>query len=237
MDSNVILNEDPDRLGTKIDGKHPDFSNSDAVSFCFKKGKAYLGYKVTHPEIIIDNDELLKMAYTNAKLRRFFTKNGKPISKNKLINDLTMDWNAVEAIRKFFDYAGRLWTKSKVISFWEFPEKNEFLRLIAELNSELKGVKIDKTWKVEVINDKDQDVLIPITKYDGERLSSKKKFDMSKLHTMSPKDKKKALLDLGVKSGESKVNLPSGMTMAQFKNLTRQEGFNFEKYYKLMKDA
>lgn len=233
----MILNEDPDRLGVKINGDHPDYSDSDAVSFCFKNGKAYLGRRTTHPEIILDNKDLLKMAYTNAKLKRFFTKNGKPISVNKLLDELTMDWNAVEAIRKFFDYAGRLWTKSKIISFWEFPQKQEFLRLIKILNSQLEGAEIDKTWKVEVINDKDKDVLIPISKYDGERLSSKKKFDMSKLHTMSPKEKKKALQDLGVKSGNDKVKLPDGMSIAQFRSLTRQEGFDFKQYFKLMKES
>lgn len=236
----MILNEDPDMLGVKIGGEKPDYSDSDAVAFGFKKGVAYLGKlrkRTTHPDLIINNDNLFKLALSDSKLKKFFVSpSGDPVSKKRAYLNLVNDWEAVEAVRKFLDYAGRIWVDRKVISFWEFPHKNEFYRLTSELNKQANGFKIDKTWKVEVLNDKDKEVLVPFDAYSGEKLSNKK-FDMSKLHTMTPKEKSKVMKDMGIKSGDSKAKLPAGMTMAQFRSLTRQEGFNFKKYYEILKEA
>lgn len=57
----------------------------------------------------------------------------------------------------FGEYSGRLWLKKKVISFWEFPDKDIFTKIVNQLESILKRKGWIKKpmwnngWKVEVI--------------------------------------------------------------------------------------
>lgn len=54
-------------------------------------------------------------------------------------------------IRNDFKYPGRLWTDSKVISFWIFPHREEFLKIISDIE-EVSDVVFDDEWVVEVVD-------------------------------------------------------------------------------------
>lgn len=47
---------------------------------------------------------------------------------------------------------GRLWTRSKVVSFWYKPSKNEYLKFYKDLKAS--GIKLDMTWRIELNNEK-----------------------------------------------------------------------------------
>lgn len=106
-----------------------------------------------------------------------------------------------------FDYPGRLWLRKKVISFWEYPPKSKFKKIINDLEKFYK-IKIcgDSRWKLEVIDsknkyevDKDwefEDVkFISIQDYIG----SQKQIGKELSHVKSPmlKKKKKAISGVG----------------------------------------
>jgi len=88
----------------------------------------------------------------------------------------------------YFDYAGRLWSKDKIMSFWQYPKTKEKLKEIINYINELSDdYKIDDTWKIEIYtgdeiknkwkNDINQDIegnftsnnsiIIPINQYNG----------------------------------------------------------------------
>lgn len=118
--------------------------------------------------------------------------------------------------RASFSYPGRLWTKSKIISFWHYPrEREEFDELIKLLNEVLRGdqVKIDKTWRIDV-NEK----LVDIDRFLNDDVEVKDN-DMGKEHVKSPMEKKK---NTSKNSGKD-VKLPKGMTLAQYYNLLKKE--------------
>jgi len=63
---------------------------------------------------------------------------------------------------------GRLFLKSKIITFWVFPKKNELKRILLDIQqkynydiinslntrSPLRKIKFDNTWKIEIVVDK-----------------------------------------------------------------------------------
>jgi hypothetical protein len=53
-----------------------------------------------------------------------------------------------------YEYRGRLFFDSKVISFWDIPHADEWPTFIKELNQSLKGVKVDDTWTLDFKVDK-----------------------------------------------------------------------------------
>jgi hypothetical protein len=84
-----------------------------------------------------------------------------------------------DGVSKHMEYAGRLFTGVKIITFWEFPETKEKLEEIILDLEKLSELDIwDNGWKIEVINDidkakydwnnKDFDVkFIPVEDYEG----------------------------------------------------------------------
>lgn len=123
-------------------------------------------------------------------------------------------------------YFGRLWKDSKVISFWEYPKKPIFDKLMVELK---KHVKIDDTWQIDLFNKEHKPLLIPVDKYSGNEM-----FDVDgdlrkerELHSMSPVEKQKALKNQGVLPGYTKIKLPANMTFAQYNSLLKQESVDF----------
>ena len=77
--------------------------------------------------------------------------NGKKLTMS---SDGGVTHSDIGANRDSHKYAGRVWTRKKIISFWQFPETmSKFNKLITELNKELKKLRkapIDSSWKVDV---------------------------------------------------------------------------------------
>lgn len=53
-------------------------------------------------------------------------------------------------------YAGRLWLKLKVISFWVYPNDKLFVSIINALEEQLKLKIFNNDWKIEVIKNDDK---------------------------------------------------------------------------------
>lgn len=95
-----------------------------------------------------------------------------------------------DGIRKNGFFSGRVWTNKKLISFWEYPDAEDFLILIADLEKELGHSILGKKWKVEVLDgewrqeDNFQTKLVSIKDYEGSEQRSKE--DLGKEHIKSP---------------------------------------------------
>lgn len=95
-------------------------------------------------------------------------------------------------VRKEGFFSGRVWTDKKLISFWEYPDAEDFLILIDDLEKELGQPILGKRWKVEVLNDgpwkgRDdgfQTELVPVKDYKGSEQRSQE--DLGKEHIKSP---------------------------------------------------
>lgn len=95
-------------------------------------------------------------------------------------------------VRKEGFFSGRVWTDKKLISFWEYPDAEDFLILIDDLEKELGQSILGKRWKVEVLNDgpwkgRDDDFqteLVPVKNYKGSEQRSQE--DLGKEHIKSP---------------------------------------------------
>ena len=151
-----------------------------------------------------------------------------------------------------YKYSGRLWGWGHVISFWDYPSKQELKKMIAELNKLSKkmgyGWKIDNKWLIEIVADKDgqwikniagemiwdvawlegHSVLIPIGKFAYSEKRTKS--DKGKTHMLSPllkklsPENKKERSDM-IKAREKKLFKP-GMTVAQQKAIMTKHRFS-----------
>ena len=138
-------------------------------------------------------------------------------------------------------YPGRIWTKSKIITFWGYPKNHsEMKKTIEDLEKELYKkleIKIDiwGTFKIEILvseekgkltnwrfdNDLDEYVprgyeskIIPVKSYQSSQKRTKK--DLSVPHLMSPVAKQS---DVPVDVGSKKTS--SGLTPTQKHQMTR----------------
>lgn len=108
-------------------------------------------------------------------------------------------------------YSGRLWKDKKVISFWDQPDKNNFRKILAEI--EKFGIHIDSSWLVEV-RLSDKTVFVKPFEYDPIELENGNRAD----HTASPFRKMKTKVK-GFGSDKYKKNADKGgfNTSAEYK--------------------
>lgn len=85
-----------------------------------------------------------------------------------------------------FKYEGRLWLDGKLISFWKYPSKINFFKLISKLEKELNIKIINNNWRVQVYDNARREILIPIENYTGKQYNP-----LRKDHILSPLKKKK----------------------------------------------
>lgn len=97
-------------------------------------------------------------------------------------------------------FEGRLWKDRKIISFWKYPDVDQFIDIIDQLSNKLKkiyresfDILNDPDWKVEVLPDRkwsDSDKgdfktqLIPVMDYVGSEQRSEE--DLAQNHIKSP---------------------------------------------------
>ena len=145
--------------------------------------------------------------------------------------------------RSKFKYPGRIWKKSKVISFWTYPPRNEMGEVIKLLEKEMKIKIWNNSWLLEIVigkggkyidpklvggeegypqwyNNENTTALIPITDYIG----SKEQLNKGKSHVKSPVLKQKKSVPAGVGSkkkikGALKGEVPAATRFRQRKGL------------------
>lgn len=180
------IKENPDRVSTTV-----WWGNQDSRTFGYINNKFFISKEATnHPDYFIS-------LLNNKQISRADFPNGVPDT----------------AHRDNFKYPGRLWVNEKIISFWVFPSKSDFDKLIADLKKN--GIDVDGEWKVDVKKKADfgKEEVLPISDYTNK--FKKIKID-SVDHVLSPMLKKKKE---PTRSGESKMKLPSGMTFAKFRSM------------------
>ena len=100
-------------------------------------------------------------------------------------------------------YPGRIWLKRKLMSFWEYPDRDTFLEIMRKLEDHFSiNILADSKWMVEIIesnsennpwrsvsNDIIKTQLIPCREYA--RSSKRVESELSRRHTLSPLLKQK----------------------------------------------
>lgn len=148
--------------------------------------------------------------------------------------------------RKDFEYTGRLWLKHKLISFWEYPPKNKFKKIIKNLEKKA-GISIwNPNWKVEILEKDTGEQIIPkgvfwydkryeqfkrlisVTEYQGSDRRSKE--ELSSKHTSSPKSK----IGIEVPSGVGSRKIKYGKESPVVGKFIRTKGLGDNKLPKLM---
>lgn len=194
----IITEGDPDSLRLPS-GERLKFDDSDAIAFMYIKGQIYVSdgrdNNSTHMDVIGNYAKMMNQSWL----------------------DLVCQFGS----RSNNQYPGRMWTKRKIISLWEYPSPSGFKKLIKDLNK-VKNIHIDNSWKVEVNKNKikpkdwnpdwiitcDGTVIIPITDYfQGKK---RKISDLQKQHILSP------LLKTAKKVWMKKRKLSKGMSDAEY---------------------
>jgi len=159
------LNESPDII--KYDKFYLCFNDIQAIPFSsYKVWKDY-----TYTEL--DNPELIVYIGQNGKIHGDFH-----TSKTETIA-----------------YRGRLWLRSKIISFWEYPNLKDFKKIVSQLEKKLKIKIWDNNWKIEVVLIDDKiftgkyihfaDEIIKIIPVEEYLKSENQPDELRKLHLMS----------------------------------------------------
>lgn len=119
-------------------------------------------------------------------------------------------------------YSGRLWNDLKVISFWNYPDKWEFKKIVKQLSQELsnyynKDINIlsDPEWEVEIVPfqtdgswqyDREfKTELVKAMDYEGIQKYEKSKKELKQEHIKSPILKKKEKFPYGFGSKHPKA--------------------------------
>lgn len=122
-------------------------------------------------------------------------------------------------LRDNYVFAGRIWQKTKVISFWEHPPKKLMTKVLQQLSDKLNlDITTNPEWRIDILtvynpkvrkddydnylelkdayldksnieDDEDNWSLIPVTDYVGSLAVSKK--GLAKKHVMTPSEKMK----------------------------------------------
>ena len=144
--------ESPDKVLNNYDDLLAHWSNDDAIGFGFLNDKAYISY---NNELFFDStkipqedkDYVDKMDYR--EVEKMLTHAG--ISK---FYKILYGTNTLGGHRSNFNFTGRLWTVKRIITFWQYPDKNKLPQLLKSLAAEIfkiYDINIDfSKYKIEV---------------------------------------------------------------------------------------
>jgi len=239
------LNESPDKVLNSYDDLIAHWSNDDAIAFGFLNGRAFVGYNNTlfFESNKISQDKKYEIDHTAWKsVEKMQMHRGISDFYGVLYGD-----NGIGSDRSSFEHPGRLWTNSKVISFWQYPDKNKMPSLLKELSTEIEhiyGLKVDfSNYRIEIktneyqadLDADDEDYepdyewetnskignLIPVKNFMGSNDSSAS--EMQNIHTLSSAEKMKtpqmkASLDAKYKNIGDKLG---NVTQAEYNHYKR----------------
>ena len=88
-------------------------------------------------------------------------------------------------------YNGRIWTDSKVITFWKYPDKNTLVNIVDDINSQLNAAnQIDGSWNMAIAKgDRHNGYFIPLKDYTLNKIPEKvqkQHLEKWKQHLLSP---------------------------------------------------
>jgi hypothetical protein len=139
--------------------------------------------------------------------------------------------NMIELGRFGLQYSGRVWPKDKVISFWDYPKSfKEWSKIKKDINKAI-GINITDDWHIDLSTNSNDKSSITVKDYEKSNEVKKVKQDLSKIHVMSPIQKRQLLKKVKSGFGSSKqadVARKAGFkSYAEYRALTRQEQKDF----------
>lgn len=180
-DLTEVLRESPDGVYVTDGSGHAKIEHSDAVTFGFYKNKFYWS---TNEEMSNILNSRVKSTHQNL-YKKYPDELDKTINRTKLKRH------------------GRLWTKKKIISFWDQPSPSELKSVLKRIESEL-DIRIlsDRRWRIEVDANPNEvyNDLVPIDQYVG----SKSFRDLGTDHGKSPMLKKRKSVPSNMGSNKSR---------------------------------
>ena len=207
---NNKLTESPDRvlINNKVLVKY-NSGIADDIVFGFYQGKAFLGLNTY---FLYKNENLLSTRFIDVIEHKIniepniFTAHYQIMRFNYLIGNTPNNF-PLNLDREDFDYPGRFWVDSKIISFWKYPPKEKLNELLSKLNQQLKLLYNFTTnfydYRIEIIKNTEnidttdidnkvnwtENDLISIKDYINSQDNSLE--DMRKMHLMPSDEKKK----------------------------------------------
>ena len=148
----LLFKESPDNIHTG--GVSLNFAESDAIPFFFEVNSNH-----TKVERIFVGDYGSAHREINCNIPDPYDSYGNLVSPDSLLGSLGTkpdsldDTNCEDSQRA---YAGRIWVKNKVISFWVYPNVTLFKSIIESLENELNLIIFDNDWFVEVLKDRNE---------------------------------------------------------------------------------
>lgn len=113
-------------------------------------------------------------------------------------------WNELPFTRDQWTYPGRVWTRSKIISFWEYPKtKSELLKTIKAVEKSLGKRIVGANWKLEIV-DKDDMWKTDLVDVDSDYDGSGEQRGKDKSHVLPPTLKKKKAVPMNVLKARNK---------------------------------
>jgi hypothetical protein len=108
--------------------------------------------------------------------------------ENEYHGDMYIDDSIKNITREQLDYPGRIWTLDKIISFWEFPKSKDTIKIINDLNAELKNKKlryrITDKWFIDSVNSNFNEYLVSISDFINKKLSPRDLFGIKNWQEM-----------------------------------------------------
>ena len=231
------LTESPDRVlvDNNVLVKY-DGGIADDIVFGFYDNKALLGLNTY---FLYKNNNLLSTRYIDIIedeieiSPRNFTTHDTIMNFNKLIENVPINF-PLNLEREDFEYPGRFWVESKIISFWMYPPKEKLYDILSKLNQELKHLYNFTTnfydYKIEIINSSEnvnstninnklnwsKTSLIPVKNYINSDDNSLE--DIRKMHVMPSDEKKKQpQMQIALKDKYKQIgNKLGNMTQAEY---------------------
>lgn len=126
--------------------------------------------KFENPDwITANNINILNKGYLRLSVDKEAFAFGYDEEGNMVVGNYWSVHNEIGKRRSYFKYAGRAWTKNKIISFWEYPQKDELMQVLKDIETSFNNnsnkydeigssyenifddnIKIDGNWFIEI---------------------------------------------------------------------------------------
>ncbi len=144
----ILIRENVKEAFKRISGDWLDYNDktlwsedNDAIPFFYYDSRLFIGKNAqSHYNIIIDSDTLQDKVLSMAEEEME--------DEWELSEDDALQ-HAEAALMNDVQFNGRIWTDSKIITFWRYPSKDYLVSIVNDLNEELpSNINIDGSWLI-----------------------------------------------------------------------------------------
>lgn len=229
-----MINESPDAIKEREDIDSPAYGDPDSVTFAlfnnfylysfwpkcthghlFEYLVDYIKYEIPDPNLLYQHKDGSKKLEAKYMTQHVGELSKEEIDKIKYLNTNNIDRTPVlKRLPQVIQ--GRLWTNSKMISFW-----NDLVYIASRKKDILEFIKLiggnPYQYQYEI-----KDKLYSYEDFSSGKYSDNLKFDPGAVHTLSPEKKGDALKQMGV---QPKKPIP-----LQFRQIIQGEGVTFREF-------